>query len=115
MSFFCIFKTLSCKGIKYFCCISPLRYRNNSIKPWGAYSKFDLQGGVHWRGEGYWRGAGLIQKSSALLEDKLILPEKYLVSSRYHPQVLNNQSDRSSIVKRDGQKSVAFPLVVTTS
>ena len=32
----------------------------------------------------------------------------FLVSSPYPPQFLNNQSDRSSIVKRDGQKSVAF-------
>ena len=33
---------------------------------------------------------------------------KNLVIPRYPPQFLNNQSDRSSIVKRDGQKSIAF-------
>ena len=36
-----------------------------------------------------------------------------LVSSRYPPQVLNNQSDRSSIVISDGQKSVVFLQAVT--
>ena len=35
-----------------------------------------------------------------------------LVSSRYPRQFLNNQSGRSSIVKRDGQKSVDFLPVV---
>ena len=36
------------------------------------------------------------------------------MSSRYPPQFFHNQSDRSSIVKRDGQKSVVFLPVVTT-
>ena len=37
-----------------------------------------------------------------------------LVSSRYPRQVLNNQSDRGSLVKLASQKSVAFLPVVTT-
>ena len=38
----------------------------------------------------------------------------FLVSSQYPCQFLNNQSDQSSIFKRDGQQSVAFIPVVTT-
>ena len=36
------------------------------------------------------------------------------MSSRYPPKFLNNQSDRSSVVKREGQKSFAFLPVITT-
>ena len=54
-------------------------------------------------------------KFSTLIFTSVLLHNRNLVSSRYPPQFLNNQSDRSSIVKRDDQKSVALLPVVTTS
>ena len=42
-------------------------------------------------------------------------PFDNLVSPRYPPQFLSNQSDRSSVVKRDSQKYAAFLPVVTPS
>ena len=53
------------------------------------------------------------EKSCTLQQNKK--PFDNLMSSRYPPQFFNNQSERSSVVKQDGQKSVAFLPVVRTS